>query len=138
MARSGSEKSGSSPRVAASNVVRDTPIACASGHSAASHCANAASAAKLRVALANGSVADNRSDESRKTADASFGQVGRNALHLIYKSMAPLRIAPTSYELRRIGNTERPVNNSPRTREHEINQDLGKISCNVNPLRGFD
>ena len=44
MARSGSERSGSSPRVAASKVARATPSCCACGHIDCSHCWNAASA----------------------------------------------------------------------------------------------
>src|SRR5262245_6149941 len=44
MARSGSDRSGSSPRTAASNVARETPRRCASGHSDCRKAANCGSA----------------------------------------------------------------------------------------------
>src|SRR5258708_6308324 len=44
MTRSGSDRSGSSPRIAASNTARDTPSCCAAGHCCASHRSNATSA----------------------------------------------------------------------------------------------
>src|SRR5262245_57667164 len=46
MSRSVNERSGSRPRVAESNVTRETPNACAAGHCWASHCWKAALAAK--------------------------------------------------------------------------------------------
>jgi hypothetical protein len=61
-------------------------------------------AAKLWFALAKSSVEDNRNEDRRDTTAANFGEVGRNPLRLIGKSMAPLRIAPTFHDLRRIGN----------------------------------
>src|SRR5262245_39633745 len=44
MTRSGSDRSGSSPRVAASNVARETPSCCACGHSDWMNVSNAGSA----------------------------------------------------------------------------------------------
>jgi hypothetical protein len=56
------------------------------------------------VAFVKSSVEDRRNEESRNTTTANFGEVGRNPLHLICESITPLRIAPTLYGLRRIGN----------------------------------
>jgi hypothetical protein len=54
--------------------------------------------------LASSSAVVSRNEDNRSTPSASLGQVGRNPLQVICKSMAPLRIAPLFYGLRRIGN----------------------------------
>src|SRR6266516_4639773 len=64
MSRSGSERSGSTPRVAASKVFRVMPNACASGHSASSHWRNAVSAAAAGVLMAD-STSQSRSEAAK-------------------------------------------------------------------------